>query len=124
LKPIINPWFFYFTSLSDSLRGFFVIGGIGAIAIAGMAWLFGVVEEVFQEKTIRNLKRITLISVIFFILGIFIPSKETCYQMMTASLVTPNNIEAVGNTATDIVDYIVESVDKILNEDEESTEIE
>jgi hypothetical protein len=36
--------------------------------------------------------------------------------MMAASLVTPNNIEAVGNTATDIVDYIVDSVDKILDD--------
>jgi hypothetical protein len=41
--------------------------------------------------------------------------------MMAASLVTPNNIETIGNSATDMVDYIVDSVDKILdNEDEEA----
>lgn len=41
--------------------------------------------------------------------------------MMAASIVTPNNIEAAGETATDIIDYIVDSVDELIenNEDEE-----
>lgn len=47
--------------------------------------------------------------------------KKTGYAMMAASIVTPNNIEAAGETATDIIDYIVDSVDELIenNEDEE-----
>ena len=41
--------------------------------------------------------------------------------MMTAALVTPNNMTAVGDAATDVVDYIIESVDTLLDaEDKES----
>jgi hypothetical protein len=38
--------------------------------------------------------------------------------MMVASIVTPNNIQAAGNSVTDIIDYIVNSVDKVINEKE------
>ena len=43
---------------------------------------------------------------------------------MTAALVTPNNITAVGEAATDVVDYIVDSVDKLLEGDEAAEEYE
>ena len=34
-------------------------------------------------------------------------------------MVTPNNITAVGETTEDIIDYIVESVDTLLEKEDE-----
>ena len=48
-----------------------------------------------------------------------LPSKETSYKILAASMVTPNNIAAVGETAEDIIDYIVESVDTLLEKEDE-----
>ena len=42
--------------------------------------------------------------------------------MMAASLITKENIEYVGETGKDIVDYIVDSIDILLEESEEEEE--
>ena len=47
------------------------------------------------------------------------PSEKACYQMIAATIVTPDNITTVGNTATDIVDYIVDSVAQITDDEDE-----
>ena len=47
-------------------------------------------------------------------MGLALPSESTCYKMMAAEIVTPDNIEAAGNTAQNIIDYIIESIDKII----------
>jgi hypothetical protein len=118
MEPIINPAWFYFIELFNSLRIFFLFGG-GAVIIFLMIiiWAASLADEDIPEKGKKFMIRSIIISSIIFILGLFIPSKTTCYRMMTASLVTPNNIEVVGNSATDMVDYIVDSVDKILNKE-------
>ena len=56
-----------------------------------------------------------LISILCIVLS---PSEKACYQMMAASIITPNNLETVGTTAENIIDYIIESVDHLLDENE------
>lgn len=51
--------------------------------------------------------------IIALILAALIPESETSYEMLAASIITPNNIEIVGSNTTNLVDYIIDSVNKI-----------
>lgn len=67
----------------------------------------------YTKKTII----VFIISVIGFIL---IPSEEVIYKMIISSYITPNNISVVGETAEDIIDYITEKIDTIVNDEDEA----
>ena len=45
------------------------------------------------------------------------PSEKTLYSMVVLDNVTPNNIETIGNTGKDVVDYIFDKIDQ-MNEEE------
>ena len=44
-----------------------------------------------------------------------IPSKETMYTMVTLEQVTPDNISVIGKTGENIIDYITEKIDQVVN---------
>ena len=118
---IINPIWFYLAdiavSLGETLFGFAMVGTM-AIIIIFMCHFFGCA----QEQLLKTAKKLIPVCAIFFIIASLIPAKETCYQMMAASLVTKENIEYVGETGKEIVDYIVDSIDILLEESEEEEE--
>ena len=60
-----------------------------------------------------------VVSLILIIVTCLIPSEKTCYQMLTASLCTKENIEYLKETGKDLVDYIIETADALTNEEEE-----
>lgn len=119
MKPIISPWIIYFASRADNLTTFFgVIAGIcGSIAIcAFFAGLTGYNEPFKFRKTISKL---IIGCVVMTIITIMTPNTETIYTMMVTKEITPNNIQAIGKTGKDVVDYITDQIDKIMNEDDE-----
>ena len=52
-----------------------------------------------SEKLLKQLKVPRILITIGLIISMLLPSKETSYKMLAASMVTPNNITAVGETA-------------------------
>lgn len=126
MKPIINPLWFYLIGISENIAcTFWTVGGIILVIVVIAGILIGCDEYVNGEEEIKDFfkigKKAVIIGILLITIGNLIPSKATCYQMMTAALVTPNNITAVGDAATDVVDYIIESVDTLLDaEDKES----
>lgn len=127
MSPIINPLWFYLIGISSGIQ---VLLGVvaGCLAIgAAIAVIIGAVEyndygHESNLKVVKVGKRYLIIGLIIGLFAVLVPSKETCYQMIAATIVTPNNIEVVGETATDIVDYIIKSVDEILEKEEENKE--
>ena len=116
MKPIINPLWFYLANIVENVGGLLFTIAMFSGGIFVVLLLCGNLEA-----QMKNLKRLLITCIITSILTSLCPTKDTCYQMMTAALVTPNNITAVGNAAIDVVDYIIESVDTLLDaEDEES----
>ena len=109
MKPIINPLWFY---LIETLPDFSAI----ACAICGITIFIKFLGIIINNDDFIKIKSKTLI--IIMICTSLIPTPSTCYKMLAASMVTPDNIAAVGETATDIVDYIIESVDTLLEESE------
>ena len=120
MKPIISPWLIYFASRADNLVTFLgVIAGIcGSIAIgAFFAGLVGYNEPFKFKKTIS--KSIIGCVVMTFI-TIMTPNTETIYTMAVVNEITPDNIQAIGKTGKDVVDYITGQIDKVVNDKEEN----
>lgn len=114
MKPIISPLYFYLIFLGESLGLPIVLCGIGFLVLAAMI--------AFENGITKIVKKLFIFGVLFFTLESLIPNESTCYKMMAASMVTPNNIEVVGTTAENVVDYIVESVDKLMEEKENESD--
>ena len=129
MKPIINPLWFYLIGVSENVAcTFWIVGGllITIGIIIGIVLLcegWGMNEDMVK-KILKVFKKAVIIGGLLVTVSDLTPSKDTCYKMMTAALVTPNNITAVGEAATDVVDYIVDSVDKLLEGDEAAEEYE
>ena len=127
MNPVISPLWFYLIGIGAGAQVLLgVVGGVIAV-IAGIALIIGTIEyyDYNHESTLKIIKiskKYFMIGLIIGFFAVLIPSKETCYQMIAATVVTPNNIEIVGETATDIVDYIIESVDTLLEKEEEDKE--
>ena len=113
MKPIISPWLIYFASRADNLVTFFgVIAGIcGSIAISALfAGIAGYDEPFKFRKTI--IKSI-IGCVVMTIITIMTPNTETIYTMAVVNEITPDNIQTIGK---DVVDYITDQIDKIVND--------
>ena len=119
MKPIISPWTIYFASRADNLMTFFgVIAGIcGSIAIcAFFAGLTGYDEPFKFRKTISK----SIIGcIVMTIIAIMTPNTETIYTMAVVNEITPDNIQTIGKTGKDVVDYITDQIDRIVNDDNE-----
>lgn len=53
------------------------------------------------------------------IITIMTPNTETIYTMAVVNEITSDNIQAVGKTGKDVVDYITDQIDKVINENDE-----
>ena len=116
MKPIISPWLIYFASRANNLTTFFgVIAGICSIIAMGafFAGLAGYDEPFKFRKTI--IKSI-IGCVVMTIITIMTPNTETIYTMAVANELTPDNIQTIGKTGKDVVDYITDQIDKIVND--------
>ena len=116
MKPIISPWLIYFASRADNLTTFFgVIAGICSIIAIGafFAGLSGYDEPFKFRKTISK----SIIGcVVMTIITIMTPNTETIYTMAVVNEITPDNIQTIGKTGKDVVDYITDQIDKIVND--------
>lgn len=119
MKPIINPWLFYLIDKAEDIAfPLALIGIMFWIATIIMYFLASDNEE-WAVNFLKSTKLIRILLTIGLIIATLLPSKETSYKMLAASMVTPNNITAVGETAEDIIDYIVKSVDTLLEKEDE-----
>lgn len=116
---IINPLWFYLINVSSNLQ--IVCGVIACLALVVILisiLMYPILEDMCAEfKGLRT--KLVIIGIVCAFIGILTPSKETCYQMMVASLVTKENIKISAEAGKEAVDYIVDSIDKLLDEQEE-----
>ena len=115
MKPIISPWTIYFASRADSLKilaGCILICCIIAICIA---FIEGDIDygSVLTHKSF--MKKCAIVSVISAVALAVTPSAETIYTMAAVKEITPDNIQAIGKTGKDVVDYITDQIDKVVN---------
>ena len=116
---IINPLWFYLINVSSNLQ--IVCGVIACFALIIILisiLMYPMLEDMGAKfKGLRT--KLVIIGIVCTFIGILAPSKETCYQMMVASLVTKENIKITAEAGKEAIDYIVDSIDKLLDEQEE-----
>lgn len=110
MKPMINPWTIYFASRADAVGILFLIVAVAAFAIC----LIG-----FDDLTKNGFKLFISIGIISVILTVLTPTTETVYTMMVANELTSDNVQAIGKTGKDVIDYITDQIDKVVNDKEE-----
>ena len=118
MKPIISLWLIYFAELADSINMAFLFVTFIAFIIMAFAFI-----PYMDNKKDETLKQCLKKSFIWFCISVAIvvmtPSKDTVYTMVVLDNVTTDNIQTIGKTGKDVVDYITDQIDKIVNEDDE-----
>lgn len=117
--PIVNPIWFYLVDLFGEVNLFawiFVfVNGAGALLCLLFAF-----KEFDEERAsfYKIFKRSVIATIVFTIIAVAVPSSNTVQEMAVASVVTYENVEAAKGEATELIDYIIDSVDK-LNDSKE-----
>lgn len=127
MKPIINPWLIYLIDLFDNFNGLLtgasILLGCAAVVLS-IIWLLSSMDYRQDEKPIVTCKKYLKKSVIWLcvssLLFTTVPSKDTMYTMLVLDNVTTDNIQAIGKTGKDVVDYITDQIDKVVNDKEEN----
>lgn len=112
--PIVNPWLFYLADVSNSIKAATLTAGCIMIVV------FIIITFCGEDETIKRTRVYIITGGVMVFVGLFFPKEETCYKMMAASLVTPENLQTVKGETQNVVNYIVEAVDQLLDNDEES----
>ena len=118
MNSIISPWLIYFAELADSINMTFLFVALIAFIIMAFAFI-----PYMDNKKDETLKQCLKKSFIWFCISIAIvvitPSKDTVYTMVVLDNVTTDSIQAIGKTGKDVVDYITDQIDKIVNDKDE-----
>jgi len=115
--PIINPIYIYLADvLPKTARGTIIIAVIFliiSITLIACSCEYGFPDNDEEKKMAKAGIKGMIFSVIFIILGMLIPSKETIWTMYIASKITPGTIEVSEAKVDELVDYIITKVKEI-----------
>lgn len=112
MEPIINPWLIYFAGISKNIQLICVLIAICTFLVAAFHFL----DEEKLDKIV------IIFGIIFMISGIsaaLMPSKETIYTIAVVDRLTSDNIDQIGKSSEDVVDYIVDKIGQIVNDSDE-----
>lgn len=127
MKPIISPLLIYLINLFNNLKGLLNIALIllgFVVVVISITWVLFLIDYDEKDGNIiaackKYLKKSIIWLCISSLLFITIPSKDTMYTMLVLENVTTDNIQAIGKTGKDVIDYITDQIDKIVNKDDE-----
>lgn len=127
MKPIISPWLIYLIDLFGNLKGLFNVALIlfgFVVVVISITWFLFLIDYNQQDGNVipackKYLKKSIIWLCISSLLFTAIPSKDTMYTMLVLDNVTTENIQAIGKTGKDVVDYITDQIDKVVNDKEE-----
>lgn len=116
---IIDPMWFYWLQIVDSIQGLcgviaILSGVIGVIML--VFYLASVVDgDTYEEDSRKRLKGLIKPLAVCFIIEItvtvFIPSKQTLIEMEIAKHATYSNVESIKEQITDAADYILDRLE-------------
>lgn len=115
MTPIINPWLFYLVNCLEGVQMTCILTLLALVFV--IIILSAKIDDLeYKEKELKLARRtrkiVIFISVLLFVAIPFIPSKQTCYQMMIASQVTEENVKKAEGVIKDSVDYIFEKINE------------
>lgn len=127
MNYIINPSWFYWLGVVNSMRGFMLAAFIVALIIVGVALIVIPVNvKLIQDypsisdderKVVRFFTKalkvsigVCIVAVLFLV---FVPSKETLIEMMIAKQATYENATWTVDALKNAVDYVVQAIQSL-----------
>lgn len=111
---IINPSWFYWLNMIDTLHGVSLGLAIAAAIIVFILGLLVITDSLWDEDSTKRccrwLKGLAIFTGIMILLFVFLPSKNTLIETQIARLATPENAAWTVDKLKEAVDYIVEAI--------------
>lgn len=120
MKPIISPWIVYLAHLFSGINALFnvLLWGSVIVLFVGFVSEFELFEFVTDE--IDKFVKILIIIISISSIGLIaIPDKETVYTMIVLDQLTEDNINLIGETGKDVIDYVTDKVEVILDKEKD-----
>lgn len=118
MKPIISPWMIYFAGICDPIKTLFGVVAF-ALCIISISLLGFISLEYLSEdeecKYLRYIKKTITTFILCVALAIAIPSQKTIYTIAIANQITIDNINLIGGTAKDVIEYLTDQIVKITD---------
>lgn len=106
---IINPSFFYWANVVDTLIAVMIIVSIAGI-VASVLWIVSLYEDDAKpRKAIVTL----VISLLIGVAAVFIPSKEAMIEIEIARHATTSNVKELKEELKDATDYVFDKIEKM-----------
>lgn len=123
MQPIIPNWIIYLIEISSSVELMLKIVATLSFLILVLCTIFYVAclyevaeEEVLYKKFSKKCFKIFFaVFLISSTISMLIPDKEVLYMMLVNSFITPDNLNYIGGEAKDLVDYIFQQINNIVN---------
>lgn len=120
MEPYIDPSFFYWASVLDSLKTVLLVVGIFCLIAVGATFLCFALDAFNAENFAKNIRKhikpiviTACIGVLCILTALFIPSEAVLTKMMVARAITPDNVSKGIETVKEAVDYIVQKIAEI-----------
>lgn len=127
MNYIINPSWFYWLGVVNSMRGFMLVAFIVAVIIVGVALIVIPVNvKLIQDypsvsdderKAVRFFTKALKVAIgVCIVAGlflVFVPSKETLIEMMVAKQATYENATGTVDALKSAVDYVVQAIQSL-----------
>ena len=127
MNYIINPSWFYWLGVVNSMRGFMLVAFIVAVIIVGVALIVIPVNVKLirdypsisddERKAVRFFTKALKVAIgVCIVAGlflVFVPSKETLIEMMVAKQATYENATGTVDALKSAVDYVVQAIQSL-----------
>ena len=127
MNYIINPSWFYWLGVVNSMRGFMLAAFIVAIVVIGVALIVIPVNVYMirefssisddERKVVRFFTRALKVAIGVCVASglflVFVPSKETLSEMMIAKQATYENATWTVDALKNAVDYVVQAIQSL-----------
>lgn len=125
----INPIWFYLINLASGTKVFLLVVGCLTMTLAIFTAIIYYIdagfditdmnddEKMWMKKWIMRFTKIFIAGIITLFIGVLVPSKETCVEMMIASQVTHENVSATKEEIYEIIDYMTDKVNRTESEE-------
>ena len=127
MNYIINPSWFYWLGVVNSMRGFMIVAFIVAVIIVGVALIIipmnvKLIQDYpsisdderkdvrFFTKALKVAIGVCIVAGLFLV---FVPSKETLIEMMVAKQATYENATGTVDALKSAVDYVVQAIQSL-----------
>lgn len=119
MEPIISPWLIYLIQISNSIKGAAlsicicaVVGIIVGLCMIAANSNYGKSDAGYcAGKSV--FKKSVWLSAITAVFAIFLPGTNTSVQMIVASYVTEDNLNAAVESVEEVADYIFDKINGV-----------